>query len=43
MTKEETNNQPSVPDEGQTDAGLVETEDYDKLSDEEYDQLRLRH
>ena len=35
MTKEETNNQPSVPDEGQTDEGLVVTEDYDKLSDEE--------
>jgi len=35
MTEEKTNNQPSVPDEGQTDTGLVETEDYDKLSDEE--------
>ena len=35
MTEEKTNNQPSVPDEGETDKGLVETEDYEKLSNEE--------
>jgi hypothetical protein len=35
MTKEDTNNQTSVPDEGQTDEGLVEAEDYDSLTDEE--------
>ena len=34
MIEEETNNQPSTP-QGQVDEGLVDTEDYDKLSDEE--------
>ena len=34
MIEEETNNQPSTP-QGQVDEGLVEAEDYDKLSDEE--------
>lgn len=34
MTKEETNNQPLDP-EGQSSEGLVETEDYDSLTDEE--------
>ncbi len=35
MTEEKTNNQPSAPDEGQVDTGLVETEDYETLSNEE--------
>lgn len=39
MTEEKTNNQPSVPDKGETDKGLVETEDYEKLSNEELEKL----
>ena len=39
MTEEKTNNQPSAPDEGQADKGLVKTEDYEKLSNEELEKL----
>jgi len=39
MTEEKTNNQPSTPDEGQVDKGLVEAEEYDKLSDSELEAL----
>lgn len=38
MTDETTNNPPSAP-KGQAGEGLVEPEDYDKLSDEELDKL----
>ena len=39
MTDENTNNQPLTPLEGQVSEGLVETEDYDKLSNEALEAL----
>ena len=39
MTEEETNNQTSAPDKGQAVEGLVKTEDYEKLSDENLEAL----
>ena len=39
MTEEKTNNQPSVPDKGEADKGLVDAEEYDKLSDSELEAL----
>lgn len=39
MIEEKTNNQPSAPDEGQVDEGLVEAEDYESLSNEALEAL----
>jgi hypothetical protein len=39
MTEEKTNNQSPAPLEGQAVEGLVDTEDYDKLSNEELEKL----
>jgi len=39
MTEEKTNNQTSAPDKGQAVEGLVKTEDYEKLSDEDLEAL----